>query len=152
MDVPFSDAFAQSLATNTWLPNRRSSLRPLEAAEAVLQGESGARVWGASAQDTTSAEEARRSCGSSCRRSTVSSFWGTCCGVGLRVPPEKARKGYEHWNAELVPTVAFSEVDEKIALFELGAYDDPRGAEHVEEEPISRQARGGPDEQEHEQV
>jgi len=52
----------------------------------------------------------------------------------------------------LVPTVAFSEVDEKIALFELGAYDDPRGAEHVEEEPISRQARGGPDEQEHEQV
>ena len=33
-------------------------------------------------------------------------------------------------------TVRFSELDEQIALFELGAYDDPRGPKHVEEELI----------------
>ena len=52
----------------------------------------------------------------------------------------------------MVPTVGFPELHEEIALFELGAYDDPGGPQHVEEESIGWQARRGPDEQEHAQV
>ena len=41
---------------------------------------------------------------------------------------------------------------EEIALFELGADNDPCGPKHVEEELVGREAGSRPDEQQHEQV
>ena len=58
-----------------------------------------------------------------------------------------ARKWQEHGDGQLVFTVGFSEVAEKITFFEPGTEDDPNGPKHIEKELVGGEARGGPDEQ-----
>ena len=66
--------------------------------------------------------------------------------------PKEARQRNEHWNRVLVLPVRLPEFGDEVALFERGAYDDPRAPQYVEEELVGREAGSRPDEQQHEQV
>src|SRR5512137_1721086 len=76
----------------------------------------------------------------------------SAAGAGAPLPEHGTGRKYEHWNRRLVLTVGLAEVDQEIALLELGADNDPCGPKHVEEELVGREARSRPDEQQHEQV
>ena len=56
--------------------------------------------------------------------------------TGLQLADQGARRWYEYWNRRLVLAIGLAEVDEEIALFELGADKDPRGPKHVEKELV----------------
>jgi hypothetical protein len=74
------------------------------------------------------------------------------CGIALPVVPEEARKRNKHWYGVLVLPVRLPEIGEKVAFFEPSTNDDPCGPQQVEEESVGREARGGPDKDEHEQI
>ena len=62
------------------------------------------------------------------------------------------QKRYEHGHSLLVLPVRIAEIRDEIALFEVRPDHDPDRPQEVEQEPVRRQIRVGPDQQDHEEV